>query len=363
MIKKYPSKEPLIFILYDSINNSIFDGQILEPLINHKKKNPQQPIIIISFEKKIPSAAYLKKRIPQNIASIVCLKKLPFLGKWSSIPAIIALKQYLKKFSSYSIIARGPLAGFVSLKALNTEHCTQFTVQIRGLLAAEYTYEHAQEKNIFKQWWHQWRTSIFAQLEKKVYTQSTKNNFVVHFEAVSNALKEHLITNYQTPAHCITIAYNDIPSPIPTAKIQEWRTATRTELTISPFAQVYCYNGSLKPWQCPEKTIVFFKKELEKDSNSYLLILTQDVAGFKHLLEQKNIPEESYTIMTVPHSAIYNYLATCDAGIIFREKHLINWTSRPTKILEYQAVGLPILHNNTIAMLTEDKNNDIKEIL
>lgn len=355
MIKQNISNSPLIFILYDSINNSIFDGQVLEPLIKHKKNNPEQPIIIISFEKKLPSDEYLKRKIPNNIASIICLKKLPFLGRLSLVPAISALKNYLKSISSYSIIARGPLAGFVSLKALQQKNCINFTIQIRGLLTAEYAYEHAHERNIIKKWLHQWRISLFQRLEKTLYTQAPKNNLLLHFETVSTALKEHLITHYQTDSELISVAHNDIPSPISTEKIKEWRAAIRTELKISPYAQVYCYNGSLKPWQCPEKTIDFFKKELELDANSFLLVLTQDVIGFKNLLHQTNIPETSYTIMAVPHVAIYQYLAACDAGIIFREDHLINWTSRPTKILEYQAVNLRILHNNTIAMLTENK--------
>jgi hypothetical protein len=52
---------------------------------------------------------------------------------------------------------------------------------------------------------------------------------------------------------------------------------------------------------------------------------------------------------------IYHYLAAADIGIIFRKPHIINWISRPTKILEYQAVGLKIIHNNTVAMLADHK--------
>ena len=175
----------------------------------------------------------------------------------------------------------------------------------------------------------------------------------ITFEAVSEALKTYLVEHYQTQAEKITIALHDIPAAIVPEKIQEWRGATRTQLEIPSDAKVYCYNGSIKPWQCPEKTVQYFKEELKKNSNSFLLILTHDTIQFEHLIQQADVPAHCYKIITVPHVDIYHYLAACNAGIIFREDHPINWTSRPTKILEYQAVGLHIIHNNTIAMLSE----------
>ena len=60
----------------------------------------------------------------------------------------------------------------------------------------------------------------------------------------------------------------------------------------------------------------------------------------------------SYHITTISHADIYRYLAAADAGIVLRESHPINWVSRPTKILEYQAAGLAIVHNNTIGYIT-----------
>jgi len=55
---------------------------------------------------------------------------------------------------------------------------------------------------------------------------------------------------------------------------------------------------------------------------------------------------------------LYVYLAAADYGLLFRHKDIINWVSRPTKMLEYQAVGLKIIHNNTIEWLSENKKFD-----
>jgi len=103
--------------------------------------------------------------------------------------------------------------------------------------------------------------------------------------------------------------------------------------------------------------VQFFKKKQTKDKNSFLLILTQDKKQFKKILQKSEIDQHAYKLLTVNHNNIYQYLAACDYGLIFREKNIINWVSRPTKILEYQSVGLKIIHNNTIGFL---KHNHLK---
>lgn len=116
---------------------------------------------------------------------------------------------------------------------------------------------------------------------------------------------------------------------------------------------VYCYNGSGKTWQCPQESILFFKQELEKNKNVFLLILSQDKEIFNHFVSHHQLPQHSYHIMHVPHHEVIHYLSACDTGILLRKPHLVNWVSRPTKALEYQAAGLTIVHNNTVAWLCE----------
>ena len=98
----------------------------------------------------------------------------------------------------------------------------------------------------------------------------------------------------------------------------------------------------------------YFKKEYAIDNLSFLLVLTQNVPAFEQLVQQ--LDKQSYCIVTVKHDEIYRYLSAGDIGMLFREPHIINWISRPTKVLEYQAVGLQIVHNNTVALLTDSSD-------
>lgn len=344
MIASPPS---LIFVLYDGINNSVFESQILQPLRKEIKKKKWYEIVLVSFESQsITKNIHAQKLPAQRGLEVIILKKIPFIGKISLLFAVHQLKKIIKKIPNATIIARGPLAGWICLKSIST--MTQLTIQARGLLAAEYAYIHRNTKIIDKLF-HNIRTWQFTKIEKDVYCNK-KPHIII--EAVSPALKRYLIEKYRTSDKKITIARNDIPQLVPLHQRAHWRTIIRQQLQIKSDTHVYCYNGSLKPWQCPEKVIAFFQDRLQNNNTVFLLVLTQDTKQFEKLVSNK-IPCSKHLVLSVPHQQIHHYLSACDTGIIFRESHILNWISRPTKILEYQAAGLEVIHNNTIAWLSK----------
>lgn len=342
---------PLIFITYDGIHNSVFEGQVLQPLINQRYKNYDKKICLISFESEYPLAFEpIKKRCMQHDIQLIICKKNRFLWKKSLNTPIQQLKQILAQYATYELIARGPLAGYIALQAYNQKHCTHLIIQARGLLAEEYTYTHRNITNMILNYIHTTRAKQFQQIEQLVYGTTLPH---VIIESVSPALKTYLIEHFGTQEKKILIAQHDIPQPIITAQKTLWRSARRTQLNIPTDAHVYCYNGSAKPWQCPDEALTFFKKQHEKNKNSFLLILTDEVQTFEQLAQKHTLDTKSYAIKKVPYSEIYQYLSACDTGLIFRDENILNWVSRPTKILEYQAVGLQIKHNNTIAYISD----------
>ena len=269
------------------------------------------------------------------------------MGRWSLAYAVHQLKQTLSSFAKYSVIARGPIAGYLAINA-QTKQCEKITIQARGLLAEEYGYAHQKDTNVLAQAWHTFRKQLYTSLEKQTYSYQSP---LILFQAVSPALKEYLIKTYGTLSGNITIAQDDIPLTFTPEKKMCWRKQIRNQLNINQDAYVYCYNGSAKPWQCPEKVIQFFTEKLHHNPQAILLILSQDTNVFLSLIKKNNLSETHYRIAHVPHNEIFNYLASTDAGLLFREPHIINWISRPTKALEYQAVQLKIIHNNTVAYL------------
>lgn len=336
---------PLIFILYDGIENSVFQGQVVQPLLQYKQQAPQVPISLVSYENKPHHDDMM--RLSSLGINLVVLPK----NKWWLSSRL--LRTVLDQFSSYKLIARGPLAGFLALQAYDKKKCTTLTIQARGLLAEEYRYTHADNRNFFLRFAHSIRALYFDHLEKRVYYRATHTPGC-SVDAVSPALREYLATRYNADKDKIGVAVDDIPAPIAHEQIQIWRTAIRTQLNIAHNITVYCYNGSIKPWQCPELALSFFKKQLHNNNNSLLLFLTPDTDLCEHLVKTYDVPANNHRILQVPHQSIYHYLAAADYGLLFRKPHIINWISRPTKLLEYQAVGLPVIHNDTVSYTSGD---------
>lgn len=347
----------LVFIIYDSIHHSIFEGQVLAPLLKQLHARLYTEIHIISFEETLSPGVRAAQRKYSQIhphITLTLFKRPRFFLQTLLWQQSFQLKKILETISStYQLYARGPIAGLIAKQAL-TPNCKKLTIQARGLLAEEHAYTHRKSKGIYS-FLHKLRTRQLSCLEKTAYTPFSKSYPSFHIEVVSPALQTYLMKKYSLPPAIFTFPLFDSPPPLsPTEKLSH-RTTIRAKLAIPPDALVYVYNGSLKAWQCPHETIAAFKAALQQEKKSIFLALTQDKEIMHQLLKEAFISPSSYRILYVPHQEVVPYLCAADYGMLFREAHPLNWVSRPTKLLEYQAVGLQILHNNAIQLLTKKK--------
>ncbi len=329
---------PRIVILCDSITNPVFESQVQIPLL--KTASNYSNTIIISFEKDVLPLKIIEK-IRAAGFQLIIKKRLPFITQEILLPNAWWVRQFTKKIGCHVLFARGPHAGYIALNAMS-DSTKKVLIQARGLCAEEYTF-FKPAKTLFAKirYWTLYR------LEKTVYSYVHEK---LTIEAVSPALKEYVMQQFQAvPAH-ITIAQHDIPNSIEPALRTQWHTEMRQQLSLADEAVVYCYNGSAKPWQCAQESIEYFKSI--SDPKKHLLILSADKNEFE-IICSRILPKSSYTLLHVPHEDIYRYLAIANFGILFRTSNIVNWVSRPTKYLEYQAVGLKTIHNKTIAYLVE----------
>src|SRR5579885_3210894 len=177
-----------IYVLYDSITNSVFPSQVLAPIIAWLDQDTLHKAVLISFEKKNRASTLFARH---NRLSVIIAKKLAFIGTISLYYATMQLQQNLRLYHEYDLIARGPLAGWICLKTLNSS-CDSITIQVRGLLAEEYAYEHGNNRGLFH-WLHRIRASQMRAIEHSVFSSKINNLF---FESVSPALKSYLMENF-----------------------------------------------------------------------------------------------------------------------------------------------------------------------
>jgi hypothetical protein len=355
-----------MFIVYDGIENSVFQSQVLTPLLGQLAEDQGLEITLVSFESHSISPEKVMRLVPaHDRLHLVMLRKTRFVGRLSLWLGVIQLYVLLNKIPCHHMVTRGPLAGWIAMHTLqrlkmkrmrqeNHEPLPTLKVQARGLCAEEFRYVHTKQKTMI------WRGIAYYLIyrllwivEREVFGGKIIADFSI--EAVSPGLKEYMVKNFGSDSTKITFATRDIQQPVQPALVAQWRIQIRKHLHITENTYVYCYSGSYKPWQCTDETIQFFVKQYAADSRVFLLILSQDKDAFVRALERHGVASSNYRVVSISPRYLLEYLSAADAGLLFREPDVINWVSRPTKALEYQAVGLKIIHNNTVAWLTQKK--------
>jgi hypothetical protein len=349
----------IVHVIYDGIANPVFYSQTLVPILNKINNDPTLHVTLISFERKGLSCDIMIKNIPAHERlHFMCAQRYRFFGLLSLLPAQMQLKRIFQSIKVIDeLVLRGPLAGYVALKALKAAHVLylgKITVLARGLCAEEFRFTQEQAAHNFLQGMlNSYIYKNLREVEAYVYDKRRGQDFFVPLaiEAVSPALRDYLVQSFNAQETMIALAKHDIPAHIKPAQRIEWRAQVRVELGIAPDAHVYCYSGSSYSWQCIEETLEFFKAEYEKNPKSFLLILTQHTQQIKKLLAGFKFPAQAYRLLEVKPEHVARYLSAADSGILFRKKDIINWVSRPTKFLEYQAADLNIIHNQTVACI------------
>jgi hypothetical protein len=355
-------------VIYDSVTNSVFQSMVLVPIMKKLAQQKDLEISVVTFEPRALSPELLMRIFPaHDRLHLIVLKRYLFFGRLTLFIGVLQLTHVFKKLPSQHIVVRGPLAGWIALKMLknvartkrcifgnNIKHIPSLTVQARGLAAEEYRFSHAKKRmSLLENLCYCMMRRTLKYVEWDVYQKQriAVLDFDVKIESVSTALREYIIKNFYADPQKIFVSTDDVPDHFDIAQIMAWRKEIRMQLQIPDEAYVYCYNGSYKPWQCADETIQFFIEQYKKDRQVFLLILSQDKEPFVRALDQSGLPENSYIVMTVQPRFLYEYLAAADAGLLFRDPDVINWVSRPTKMLEYQSVRIKIIHNGTVECL------------
>ena len=356
--------KPLIYLIFDGVDHSVFAGQVLTPFLKKLEQYPEYRGYIVSFERSSLSKkliAQYKSQYPS--ITFIIVKRGPLLGQMTLKFLGIFLKYFLRSFNDYEIIARGPLAGNIAFYALDFKKCHKLTIQARGLLAQEYAY-HAQLDTQFdkldgiKKWLRKFRYWQYYSLESNGYGKRKNFSYSSYvIESVSPALSRYLIDEFGIDENKIILAHEDIPDIIPKSQIALWRDQIRKELSIHESVKVYCYSGAFKSWQCPKKILDFFNEQSLLEPQALLLVLTMDISLVNFHINEMGISPDRVRVLRVSYDKIYEYLAAADIGLLFREPHIVSWVSRPVKAMEYEAVGLSIIHNGTVAWLNERYSN------
>ncbi len=332
-------------VIYDGVNNSVFEHQVLNSFITYAKKHKMTSKELLSFE-PFP----FKKQMQKNVL-FFSFWRLPFVGIFSLAPQIIYLFCVFLEKKYVLVRARGVCAGFIAMQAAHWSSLfiktPKIQIQLRGIASEEYRYLH---ENCL--WWQKpiryFCTQQLAFLEKNIWQKAAQH--AVEIEVVSPALANYFTEKYGSSFYLI--AKDDMYVPLSLSERTAWRARIRGKLSISPKKKVWVYAGSWKKWQGIEYAISYVLRQKAEGVDGIFLVLTQESEKAVLLLE-KFFDFNEFRVLPLKPDEVIFYLASADEGLLFRPPHLLNWVSRPTKFLEYKAAGLKVIHNNTVAWCSE----------
>src|SRR5689334_13258711 len=98
---------PHIMVIYDGIENSVFEGQVVQPLIKHRAQHPTQPIFLISFERhpNKPLFTKIEAMLKAYAITLIILKKYPLITRGPLLVATRQLQTVLANFVNCHVIA------------------------------------------------------------------------------------------------------------------------------------------------------------------------------------------------------------------------------------------------------------------
>lgn len=348
-------------VVFDGVENSVFVSQVLDPLLYKKSSGMINHLDVVSFEANKIGAERVVQPYLQDGIVFTFFKRLPFFGTFSLMIQALQLAWFLRGRNYEFIQVRGALAGYITSTAIEILNFfgksfkyTSVVVQARGVAAEEARMAVQMDENagIVRRLLLPFRCAQLRKIEAMAY-DSRQWLLDVQVASVSSALIDYLVGNYGiTRGHCF-IDESDIPQHIEAGQVRMWRKEGRTLLGIPLNATVYLYSGSHKAWQCGKETMALIAEKLAEDKEAFGVIFSGDSKAFETLASELLVDRKRLIITTVSSRELIKWLAIGDFGILLRTKDPVNWVSRPTKALEYLAVGLNVIHNDTVKWLID----------
>jgi len=353
----------LLLLVYDGIANSVFESLVLLPALKKVEIGLFSHVDIVLFESAYEAAheRVQKLQAQSRAISFHIIRRLPVIGKISVGILAPVLGRWLLDNWYDEILVRGPLAAYLLSCAiswfvlpLKPGWRVPIAVQIRGLAAEEIRLSYHVEKRtgFLKRCLFLLKFKTLEAIELSVY-RANSWPVPVKMYAVSSALQDYVVQHFGGDAEQISIETADLIESVSPALVLEWRAELRGFLKIPQSAVVYGYSGSCKRWQCAQETVEYIIARLAENPETFGLILTTDVLEFEKIIETFSFDRSRLLLKLVQPKDVLRWTAVFDYGILLRYQDIVNWVSRPTKALEYQAVGLKIIHNNTVKWLID----------
>ncbi|MCA1556972.1 MAG: hypothetical protein LC731_00335, partial [Acidobacteria bacterium] len=98
--------------------------------------------------------------------------------------------------------------------------------------------------------------------------------------------------------------------------------------------------GSINASYGTDESFAFFRYLLEENGDAHLVCLTRQLTQMKAMLDRHAIPESAYTLVSVPHDEMADWLKLMDWALLLLNTRYSKRGSMPTKLAEFFAAGV-----------------------
>lgn len=321
-------------------NSSVMEAQVLE-LLNYY-------LLSGSFESLLLLQGY--KRESEKIALCGKLEHYPQIEiKWfKSYPnysffKLIAYRN-LKKIlldvgidNKTVIHTRGEIYGSFAKRFLRKAKLPiNLLVDIRGVSIDEISI-YRESNKLLKQ------NKVYNLLNH--YKNLKKSNDTM-ITVVSKHAKDYFVTKYHFDESKICVHPNIVGKQFEFSLIK--RLEIRKKLGVSKNQLIaLCSSNGAAAWQKDEMI-------MRKLVNQGIFVLN---------LSPKRVDIEGVYTMKVPFQEMPAYLSAADISVLWREDNPVNNTASPSKMSEFAAMGLYVIHNNTVGIASDYINKSKAGIL
>lgn len=319
------SKSGYLFFFCEGIG-SVFDSQVLTLLKAINEKNIFIKIyLFLGISDKKQKDEIQKRNFPREIELILVklYPNYPFFNFMIRRSLQKLIKKTNLNFKDVIFHTRGEVMAWHLSKILDAKYIKNVIPDIRGAGAEEIK---------------EFSKLIFFKKTLKIYNyNSAFLNLTIfnQLSAVSIYLKEFLVKKYKIDPVNIRITPCLAGPNFFFDRLQRNKFRSQLNLSDDDILVVFSSGGTAN-WQKNDVIKILAEKGIK------ILNLSKSKIKFNNVINK-----------FVNYSEVPFYLNAADAGIIWRDRSIVNKVASPVKFSEYVCCGLPVIANESVDMIKE----------
>lgn len=331
----------VLFISYNGMLDPLGQTQVIPYLRELAKRGVS--FTLLSFER---DKAFTAEGVSKNEELHAQLLDQNIEWHWlryhqrPSVPATVydvaagirKAKSLIRRNRIGMVHARSHIPATIAL-ALKRSFRTKMIFDLRGLMAEEYVdAEHWRKDSIQYRITKSTERRIFGETDAVVTLTERIWPIIREWDGLRGRDVQHVVV----PC-CVDLSLFKFSD--------EDRARRRAELALGDKFTIV-YSGSLDGWYLTEQMADFFAIFREQRPDAHFLWLTNGShVRVRELMKTRNVPDDRFSVLSVPARMVPSYLSAADAGLSFIKPCFSKIASSPTKNAEYLACGLPLIIN------------------